>query len=300
MIVDQSTFRAALLNPEAERPKGLTDGAGQPAGRRFDVYRNNVAVSLTEALETAFPVLRKLLGESNFKLLAAAFLRQHPPSSPLMMFYGAAFPAFLEGMEQLAHLKYLGDVARLELALRRAYHAADAAPIAPEALGALAPEELMAARLEFAPAVQLLRSIDGAERTTKGRRDLVALLPELQARHVARASQDPEFKRKADRLTYFEEMDDDDLLRADVIQALMCYDRLDFDDFDSGHAIDFRDYFKSEIERLKPLAEDELIELEPDGIGITAKGRLLLRSIAMVFDRHMAEVDTDKRFSRAI
>ena len=95
-------------------------------------------------------------------------------------------------------------------------------------------------------------------------------------------------------------VDDDDLLRAEVIQALMCYDRLDFDDFGAGQGIDFRDYFKSELERLKPLAEDELIELEADGIGITAKGRLLLRCIAMVFDRHMAEVDTDKRFSRAI
>jgi oxygen-independent coproporphyrinogen-3 oxidase len=95
-------------------------------------------------------------------------------------------------------------------------------------------------------------------------------------------------------------VDDDDLLRAEVIQALMCYDRLDFDNFDASHGVDFRNYFKSELERLKPLAEDELIELEPDGIGITAKGRLLLRCIAMVFDRHMAEVDTDKRFSRAI
>ncbi|MDH3757065.1 MAG: oxygen-independent coproporphyrinogen III oxidase, partial [Gammaproteobacteria bacterium] len=76
--------------------------------------------------------------------------------------------------------------------------------------------------------------------------------------------------------------------------------RLDFDDFDASHDLDFRDYFKSELERLKPLAEDELIELDPDGISITAKGRLLLRCIAMVFDRHMAEVDTNKRFSRAI
>ena len=95
-------------------------------------------------------------------------------------------------------------------------------------------------------------------------------------------------------------VDDDDLLRADVIQALMCYDRLDFDAFDAGHGIDFRDYFESEIERMKPLASDDLIELEPDGINITAKGRLLLRSIAMVFDRHLAEVDSEKRFSRAI
>jgi oxygen-independent coproporphyrinogen-3 oxidase len=95
-------------------------------------------------------------------------------------------------------------------------------------------------------------------------------------------------------------VDDDDLLRADVIQALMCYDRLDFEDFGAGHDIEFRDYFKSELERLQPLAEDDLIDLESGGIGITPKGRLLLRSIAMVFDRHLAEVDTDKRFSRAI
>ena len=95
-------------------------------------------------------------------------------------------------------------------------------------------------------------------------------------------------------------VDDDDLLRAEVIQALMCYDRLDFDAFDASHDIEFRDYFKSEIERLQPLASDELIEVDADGISITAKGRLLLRSIAMVFDRHLNEIDTDKRFSRAI
>jgi oxygen-independent coproporphyrinogen-3 oxidase len=95
-------------------------------------------------------------------------------------------------------------------------------------------------------------------------------------------------------------VDDDDLLRADVIQALMCYDRLDFGAFDASHGIEFGDYFKAELERMKPLAEDDLVELESDGIGITPKGRLLLRSIAMVFDRHLAEVDTNKRFSRAI
>ena len=95
-------------------------------------------------------------------------------------------------------------------------------------------------------------------------------------------------------------VDEDDLLRADVIQALMCYDRLDFDAFDASHGVDFRDYFKSELDRLQPLASDELIELDADGISITAKGRLLLRCIAMVFDRHLVEIDTDKRFSRAI
>jgi len=95
-------------------------------------------------------------------------------------------------------------------------------------------------------------------------------------------------------------VDDDDLVRADVIQALMCYDRLDFDEFDAGHGIEFRRYFAAELERLQSLADDDLIELQASGIAITPKGRLLLRSIAMVFDRHLGEVDTDKRFSKAI
>lgn len=153
----QSEFRAALLDADRPVPDGLIDGSGAPAGRRYAVYRNNVAVSLGESLTTGFPVLTKLLGEENFKQLAAIHLRQHPPQSPLMMHYGSDMPAFLEGFEPLQHLGYLPDVARLELALRRAYHAADAAPIAAEALQ-IAPEALMAARLRLAPSVQLIRS----------------------------------------------------------------------------------------------------------------------------------------------
>lgn len=158
MSVSQTDFTRAMMDAGQPVPNGLTDHLGQPAGRRFSVYRNNVAVSLTEAMHSAFPVIAKLLGKQNMDGLAGIYLRQHPPSSPLVMFYGEHFPAFLEGMEQLRHLGYLGDVARLELALRRAYHAADAAAIAPEALGALPPDALLDTRLELAPAVQVLRS----------------------------------------------------------------------------------------------------------------------------------------------
>ncbi len=158
MSVSQTDFRAALLDPEKAAPLDLTDAYSRPAGRRFDVYRNNVAVSLTEALHTGFPVIAKLLGPQNMDGLAGIFLRQHPPSSPLMMHYGAAFPDFLANMEQLAHLGYLADTARLELAIRRAYHAADADPLPAETLAALAPDQLLAATVTFAPAVQLIRS----------------------------------------------------------------------------------------------------------------------------------------------
>jgi oxygen-independent coproporphyrinogen-3 oxidase len=95
-------------------------------------------------------------------------------------------------------------------------------------------------------------------------------------------------------------VDDDDLMRADVIQALMCYDKLSFEEFGAKHRIDFASYFAAEIEHLQPLADDGLIELDQSGVIITQKGRLLLRSIAMVFDRYIDQAENDNRFSKAI
>ncbi|MGR3542545.1 MAG: HvfC/BufC N-terminal domain-containing protein [Hasllibacter sp.] len=156
--VTQARFRAALLDPSAATPAGLTDPEGATAPKRFAVYRNNVAVSLTEALMDGFPVVARLVGDAFFKAMAGVFLRAHPPTSPILARWGDAFPGFLEGFGPAARLPYLPDTARLELALHRAYHAADAAPLDPARLGALSPEALMAARLRFAPAVSVLSS----------------------------------------------------------------------------------------------------------------------------------------------
>ncbi|MDF0600123.1 DNA-binding domain-containing protein [Psychromarinibacter sp. C21-152] len=158
MSVTQTDFTRAVFDPGQAVPPGLTNPDGAAATKRFDVYRNNVAVSLTEALETAFPLLRKLVGSDNFRRLAGAYLRAHPPTSPLMMHYGQEMPQFLENFGPLRRLGYLPDVARLELALRGSYHAADATPLAPETLQDMPADRLMAARLRLAPAVRLVRS----------------------------------------------------------------------------------------------------------------------------------------------
>lgn len=158
MGVSQQGFVEALLDPERPPPEGLTDPQGRPAGKRFDVYRNNVVVSLVKAMETGFPVIAKLIGRRAFAQAAGLFVRAHPPRDPVLMLYGADFPEFLASLPPLRHLPYLADVARLELARREAYHAADAGPIDGARLAALSADRLMAVRLRLVPALRLLRS----------------------------------------------------------------------------------------------------------------------------------------------
>lgn len=96
------------------------------------------------------------------------------------------------------------------------------------------------------------------------------------------------------------EVDSDDLIRASIINQLMCYDRLKFRDVENTHGISFHARFGGELERLKALEQDGLISIDDEEIRVSPSGRLLLRSIAMVFDRHLGNAATDGRFSKAI
>ena len=71
--VTQSQFRTAMMDAGVAVPEGIVNPDGEKASKRFDVYRNNVAVSLSDALETAFPVVRKLLGDEFFRAMAGVY-----------------------------------------------------------------------------------------------------------------------------------------------------------------------------------------------------------------------------------
>ncbi len=190
----QRAFAEAVLNPDAAVPPGITDPEGRPAPKRFSVYRNNVASSLTRALEAAFPTVRKLVGEEFFGAMAVVFLRAHPPQSRMLMLYGADFPAFLEGFPPVAHLGYLPDVARLDQAMRESYHAADSTPL-PEAAfqRLLLGEDLAGLRVTLAPSLRLIRSrwplhaiwranVEGGPAPAPVAEDVVVLRPEFDPR----------------------------------------------------------------------------------------------------------------------
>ena len=82
-------------------------------------------------------------------------------------------------------------------------------------------------------------------------------------------------------------MDADDELRRAVIQELMCHFGLDFAAVSGAWNIDFRDYFADALDQLQPLAEAGLLEIDTVGITVMPKGRLLVRIIAMAFDRYL-------------
>lgn len=100
-------------------------------------------------------------------------------------------------------------------------------------------------------------------------------------------------------------MDNDDELRRAVIQELMCHFGLDFAEVSKTWSIDFADYFAEALEQLQPLAEAGLLQISDQRIDVMPKGRLLVRIIAMAFDRYL-QADRQKapegrqRYSRVI
>ena len=156
--VTQGTFAAALLDPVPTPPQGITSVRGGSDARRFAIYRNNVRVSLRKALAARFPVTERLVGDDFFRLMADAYVDRTRPASPLLFQYGDDLPDFIAASEPARSVPYLADVARLEAAWTRAYHAADVPPLGIDALAALDPAALLPVRLAAHPAAALIRS----------------------------------------------------------------------------------------------------------------------------------------------
>jgi hypothetical protein len=156
----QAAFADALLHPAAGCPPGLRAHNGSDPQVRFNVHRNNVVTSLVSALADGFPVTRQLVGEAFFNAMAQCYVVAQPPVSPLLGEHADGFAAFIAAFAPAAGLPYRADVARLERARVRAFHAADAEPLAPDAIAArLAdPAALARAGVELHPSVELLQS----------------------------------------------------------------------------------------------------------------------------------------------
>ncbi len=95
-------------------------------------------------------------------------------------------------------------------------------------------------------------------------------------------------------------MTNDDCIRRDVIKTLICNFKLKFSAIEAQYGIDFKRYFEEDLELLKPLIADGLVDQLDDGLQVTPQGRLLIRNICMCFDIYLRNKQRKRQFSRVI
>jgi hypothetical protein len=154
----ETSFADALLNADRPVPFGVTAHHRTVPARRFAVYRNNVVSGLVKALRSRFPVVEKIVGDEFFAAMARVFVTEEPPRSPVLAAYGDGFPAFIAAFAPARELPYLADVARLEAARTRAYHAADATPVGADRFATLDSDVTGDIRIAMHPSTEIVRS----------------------------------------------------------------------------------------------------------------------------------------------
>ena len=92
----------------------------------------------------------------------------------------------------------------------------------------------------------------------------------------------------------------DDIIRRNVIMALMCQGSLLFESINVSCLIDFKQYFANELEQLQAMQEQGLVEVTDQGIQVTSMGWFFVRGVAMVFDRYLQADRNRTRFSKII
>ncbi len=147
---DLATFQLAFASAldRATRRGALERQPG------FAVYRNTCVIGLIEALRAAYPVTAEIVGPEAFDALAFDFSRAHPPKSPVLADYGAAFASFLGEQPWTSELPYLAGVAELERLATEAHLAPDADPLDLGDLARIGMSGLMALRLPLHPAAR--------------------------------------------------------------------------------------------------------------------------------------------------
>ena len=94
------------------------------------------------------------------------------------------------------------------------------------------------------------------------------------------------------------ELNEDDLIRRDVITQLICHFHLDFRRIEHSHNLIFKDYFAEELNAIAAMKADGLLTIDSTGIQVNPAGRLLIRNICMVFDKYLAL--KQQKFSKVI
>ena len=148
----QADFQTALLQDQPAAP-GLLTLRGDA---QFAVYRQAYRARLRAALRDNYEVLSQVMGDDAFDALAEAYITAHPSGHYSLRWFGHQLADFMVAHEALVQHPAMVDLARLEWALRQAFDAANATPMAAAELAALPVQDWPDLRLTLHPSVQML------------------------------------------------------------------------------------------------------------------------------------------------
>ncbi len=152
----QGRFMRWLLQGDPELAADVADDGRLPLQTRLEVYRNAYGLRLAEALADSYPAVHTLLGDARFDALARSYIEAHPSTYRSIRWFGDRLAAYLAERAPWCEQPILAEMAAFEWALRDAFDAADAAPLARADLAALPPQAWAGLRLDFHPSVQRL------------------------------------------------------------------------------------------------------------------------------------------------
>jgi hypothetical protein len=143
----QGDFQDFLLRGSQALGTQVLGTARVPVETRLGIYAGAYGSRLVDALRSNFPALAALLGEADFEVLGAQYVRTHDSTFFSIRNYGDALPGFLGQQPTYAEVPVLAELARWEWTLGTVFDAADASPLSSAALARIAPQEW--ARLVF-------------------------------------------------------------------------------------------------------------------------------------------------------
>jgi hypothetical protein len=154
--VIQERLQAYLLRGERDIEQHVIGTARVPVAVRLGIYGDAYRLRLTEALASNYPALAKLLGETDFAALAAAYIETHVSRWPSIRHYGAELAQFLGSAERYRDIGVLTELAAWEWAMSEVFDAADAGSLDVAALSGVPPEDWNGLRFDLHPAIRRL------------------------------------------------------------------------------------------------------------------------------------------------
>jgi hypothetical protein len=152
----QDAFQRFMLAGATDIESLVVGTERVPVETRLGIYGGGYRARLVEVLQTSFPVLANLLGETDFETLGVRYVNAHPSTFFTVRYYGDKLAGFLAADPGYSQAPLLAELARWEWAMAAAFDAADAEPLDLNAFAQLAPQDWAELRFGWSPTVQVL------------------------------------------------------------------------------------------------------------------------------------------------